>query len=273
MSIDATIQARMGSSRLPGKVLKTIVGKPLLALQVERIRQSQLIDRVIITTSDLPQDDPIEALAEELGVLCYRGSENDVLGRVVAALKKYRVDLHLEFHGDSPLPDPFLIDTMVGFYLKYENRFDLVTNALRTTYPPGTEAWIYPAEVLFDAEKNVKDIAARESVSDHIYSHTDRYQACNLEAPPWLYYPNFYLEVDTPLDFQMVRMIFEHFYPQDPGFSLRQIIDFLLTHPEIAALNQHEVRRWKEFELQEDEIETAYRFNKGQWQIVGRNDQ
>ena len=153
MKISATIQARINSSRLPGKVLKPILGKPMLTLQVERIQQSMLIDEIIIATSDSVKDNPIEALAHRLGIHCFRGSEDDVLSRVVGALKAYRVETHVEFMGDNPLPDPLLIDAIIGFFLKNADKYDCVTNALKTTYPPGTEVFVYPAEVLFDAEK------------------------------------------------------------------------------------------------------------------------
>jgi spore coat polysaccharide biosynthesis protein SpsF len=134
---DATIQARMGSSRLPGKVLMPVVGEPLLLRLVERIKRSQSIDRVIIATTTNSQDDPVARLAESMGCLCFRGSEEDVLGRVVGALRQYDVQVHAEFQGDNALPDPVLIDEVVGYYFEHSQQYDYVTTALKTTYPPG----------------------------------------------------------------------------------------------------------------------------------------
>lgn len=247
MKIDATIQARLGSSRLPGKVLKPILGKPMLTLQIERIRQSLLIDRVIIATTDQPLDDAIERLAHELGCPCFRGSENDVLGRVASALVEHEVEVHVEFQGDNPMPDPLVIDSIVGYYLKNSDACDYVSNALETTYPPGAEVSVYPAAVLIDAERRSDAAVPREHVGPHIYLHPERYRIRNLEAPQWLRRPHLHLEVDTEEDFDLVSAVFEHFYPANPGFGLAQVIAFVDEHPELAERNAGVERRWKRF--------------------------
>ena len=247
MKIGATIQARMGSTRLPDKVLRNIVGKPMLALQIERIRQSILIDEVIIATTTQPQDDAIEDLAGEIGVSCFRGSEDDVIRSIVETLKAYNVDINVEFMGDNPIPDPMLVDSIIGFYLKNVDKYDYVTNALKTTYPPGAEVFAYPSRVLFDAELRITDPALREHVGIHIYQHPERYRICNLEAPSWLHYPDIHLEVDTREDFEMISAIYEHFYKYNPGFGLLQVIDFIKANPGLAAHNVDVERRWKAY--------------------------
>jgi len=250
MRIDATIQARTGSTRLPGKVLKPILGKPMLALQIERIRQSRLIDRIILATSTTPQDDALEQLATDLDIECFRGSESDVLGRVVGALKAFSVDLHVEFQGDNPMPDPLLVDSIIGFYLKHAGEYDYVTNALKTTYPPGAEVSVYPAAVLIEAEEQATDFKLREHVGIHIYQHPERFRICNLAAPPWLSCPDLHVEVDTEEDFRVVSRIFEHFYPRNPGFSLAQVIEFAEAEG-LIALNKDVERRWRVFRKDE----------------------
>ena len=247
MKIGATIQARMGSTRLPDKVLKNIVGKPMLALQVERIRQSRLIDEVIIATTIKPQDDSIEKLAKEIGVSCFRGSEDDVISRIVETLKAYNVDINVEFMGDNPIPDPMLIDSIIGFYLKNADKYDYVTNALKTTYPPGAEVFVYPSKVLYDAEARISEPSLREHVGIHIYQHPERYRICNLEAPSWLHYPDIHLEVDTQEDFEVISAIYEHFYKHNPGFCLLQVIDFIKANPKLGDHNVDVERRWKAY--------------------------
>ncbi len=247
MGIDATIQARFGSSRLPGKVLKPILGRPMLELQIERIRQSRLIDRVIIATTDSPQDDAIEALAHRLDCLCFRGSEDDVLGRVVGALVTHDVNIHVEFQGDNPMPDAHLVDSIIGYYLKYADAYDYVTNALKTTYPPGAEVSVYPAAVLIDAERRVGLTSLREHVGLHIYQRPERYRIRNIEAPAWLCRPDLHLEVDTEEDFELISAVFAHFYQANPGFSLAQVIEFAQNNPELADRNCNIERRWKQF--------------------------
>lgn len=251
MKIAATIQARMGSSRLPGKVLLPILGQPMLALQLERIRQSRLIDEVIIATSTEVRDNPIEQLARSVGVQCFRGSEEDVLSRLAGALKAFQVDIHVECMGDSPMPDPLLTDQIIGYYLKHADRYDYVTNGLKTTYPPGTEATVYPSSVLFDADNFVSDPALREHGGWNITQHPKRYRLCNLEAPAWFRQPDLYLEVDVQEDFEVISVIYEHFYPRNPGFGLGQVLEFMAQHPDLAERNRNVHRRWKAFRGEE----------------------
>lgn len=237
----------MGSTRLPGKVMKTIAGKPMLALQIERVQSSRLLDEIIVATTTNPEDDVIAELAQELGVGCFRGSEDDVLARVVGALKAFEVVIHVELMGDSPMPDSAIIDQVIGYYIKHSDQYDYVSNALTTTYPPGCEVYVYPSKVLYDAESEAPQDGLREHVGPHIYQHPDRYRLCNLEAPSWHHYPELYLEVDTPEDLEVISRVFEHFYPDNPGFCLSQVIDFMHTEPSLANRNSHVNRRWKDF--------------------------
>ena len=247
MKITATIQARMGSTRLPGKVLKPILGRPMLSLQIERMQRCLLIDEIIIATSLNPKDDPIQKLADEIGVGCFRGSEDDVLGRVVGALKEHEVEIHVEFQGDNPMPDPILTDSIIGYYLKNADKYDYVTNAMKTTYPPGFETYVYSSETLYDAERRATDPELREHVATNIDQHPKRYRLCNLEAPPWFHYPDLHLEVDTQEDFDVASAIFEHLYPDNPGFGLAHVIDFANAHQELVRQNAQVERRWKVF--------------------------
>jgi spore coat polysaccharide biosynthesis protein SpsF len=253
MRIDATIQARVGSSRLPGKVLLPILGVPMLARQVERVRQSRLIERVIIATTTAAADDAVAALADELRCECFRGSEDDVLGRVTQALTQFDVDVHVELRGDNPLPDALLVDSIIGYFLRHADELDYLTNALTTTYPAGADVAVYRAATLRTAEQEVaKGDALREHVGLHMYLRPERFRIRNLEAPSWLRRPNVHLEVDTETDFALVRTLYEHFYPSNPGFSLSQVIAFLDEHPELAASNREVERRWKKFRSDDD---------------------
>lgn len=246
MKVVATVAARMGSSRLPGKVLFPILGKPMLARQIERIRQSRLIDEVVIATSVEPANDVLETLAQAEGVSCFRGSEDDVLGRITGALRASDADLHVEFMGDNPMPDASLVDGLIGLFLKHRDRCDYLTNALTTTYPPGAEVYVYPAAVLLDAERYAGDGAPREHVGIHIYQHPERYRILSVEAPPWLRSPHVHLEVDTAEDFEVVREVFETLYPSNPAFSLRDALD-VVERRGLQEKNQGVERRWRAF--------------------------
>jgi spore coat polysaccharide biosynthesis protein SpsF len=252
MNITATIQARMGSSRLPGKVLADVCGKPMLLWQVERIRRSRLIDRVVVGTSNSPLDDQIADFCERYDIICYRGSENDVLNRIAWLLRDLSVDLHIECYGDSPLIDPQIIDEYIGYYLKYKNEADYFSSALETTYPPGLEVTLYPANILIELEQQLdSNDPAREHVGYNITRFPKLYRQQTLTAPSWFFEPNIYLEVDTAEDLAMLRAVVGHFVEKgSEHFGLGEILSFLREKPELTKLNNSVERRWKELREQ-----------------------
>lgn len=249
--VDATIQARTGSSRLPGKVLRDVDGKPLLQYQIERIRQSRRIDRIILATSDRPQDDPLEELAQNLGIECFRGSEDDVISRVCGALRAYDVRVHAEFMGDNSIPDPSVIDHVIDTFFDLGESVDYVTNALKTTYPPGLEVSVYDAATLFDAESKIVDGEIREYCGFHIYTHPERYRIVNLEAPDHHRRPHLHLEVDTEEDFLVVAAVYRHF-GNSTSFTLDDVIAFADANPELFSTNSLVERRWKQYRQDAD---------------------
>lgn len=246
MSVDATIQARTGSSRLPNKVLKPVLGKALLQHQIERIQRASTINRVVLATSDLAQDDPLEDLAHSMGILCFRGSETDVISRVCGALEKFEIDIHAEFQGDNSIPDPAVIDFVVGYFLEHSEKFDYVTNALKTTYPPGLEVSVYPSQILFDANLRASNSEHREYVGFHINQHPDVYRLKNIEAPAAISRPDLHLEVDTEEDFLLVSHIYEHFASQ-PNFTIEDVVAYTDAHPHLTQSNSGIERRWKQY--------------------------
>lgn len=246
MSVDATIQARTGSLRLPNKVLKPVLGKALLQHQIERIQRASTINRVVLATSDLAQDDPLEDLAHSMGILCFRGSETDVISRVCGALEKFEIDIHAEFQGDNSIPDPAVIDFVVGYFLEHSEKFDYVTNALKTTYPPGLEVSVYPSRILFDANLRASSSEHREYVGFHINQHPDVYRLKNIEAPAAISRPDLHLEVDTEEDFLLVSHIYEHFASQ-PNFTIEDVVAYTDAHPQLTQSNSGIERRWKQY--------------------------
>lgn len=255
MSIVATIQARMGSTRLPGKVLKEICGKPLLQYQIERIRRSRLVDNIVIATTTSIKDEPIVELGHKLGVAVYRGPEDDVLKRIADLLRVHQVEVHVELIGDSPLTDPQIADEIIGFYLKHKNRYDYVSNGTELSYPSGMEVNVYPAAALIEAEKMVlPDDPLREHVDIHL-SKNSRYRSCCLKAPLHFNRPDIFLEVDTARDFEMLSQVISHFVEHGKEhFSLSQILDFLETRPDLVSLNQNEERRWWQFKNRPSDV-------------------
>ncbi len=147
----ATIEARMTSTRLPGKVLKEAVGKPMLDLMVERLKRAPSLSGIVIATTTDPSDDPIVELAGRLGVGCHRGSEMDITERLLGAAKAHAIDVIVETTGDCPLIDADVVDRCIRTYL--ENGVDYVSNILERTYPIGMDTQVFSTATLADVDR------------------------------------------------------------------------------------------------------------------------
>ena len=246
MNITASIQARMGSTRLPGKVLKSINDKPMLLWQIDRIKRSRLIDNIIVATSNSELDNKIVELCIDNEIQYFRGSENDVLARVANLLEINNVDIHVECYGDSPLIDPQLIDESIGIYFKYKDQADYFSSSIKTTFPPGLEFSIYDASILVDVNRRISaDDPLREHVGFNITRFED-YKIFSIEAPPSLQKPELYLEVDTKEDFELINIVINHFISINKlNFSAYDLVEFFEKNPELSLINNKVERRWK----------------------------
>jgi spore coat polysaccharide biosynthesis protein SpsF len=235
----AIIQARMTSTRMPGKILSPILGKPMLELLIERLRRARRLDDVWVATTVNGTDDPTERLARRLGAGCFRGSELDVLDRVVKAAHAAKADVIVEITGDCPLIDPGVVDLITETYQC--GRFDYVSNVLRRTYPVGLDTQIYSTEVLERVARLTDDPVDHEHVSIFIYSHPELFSLHDVESglPDAESVGKLRLTVDTPEDFALVRTIYEELYPSRPDFELNDILSLLKRRPELLSLNSH----------------------------------
>lgn len=240
MKIIATIEARMNSSRLPGKVVKPILGRPILELLIERLRLAQRLSDVVVATTTNPADDAIEDLASTLGVGCYRGSEADVLDRVLKAAKSVNAEVIVEITGDCPLIDPGVVDRLVDCFLT--KKVDYVANTLYRTFPRGFDTQVFATRTLEKVSCLTQDPADREHVSLYIYEHPERFLLYNVESGLPEKHWHHRLTVDTPEDFTLIETIFERLYPQNPAFTLNDVIDLLEREPELTEINQ-EIRQ------------------------------
>tara|TARA_B100001057_G_scaffold296061_1_gene296181 strand:+ start:1163 stop:1888 length:726 start_codon:yes stop_codon:yes gene_type:complete len=238
----------MGSSRLPGKALKVIAGKSILEWQILRLKRSLLIDEIVVATTTESQDDVLEKEAYRLGVGCYRGSEHDVLARVCSAMKRSNADIHIEFYGDSPFVDAYLIDQTIGYLLKNYDKVDYVSTGLKTTYPPGLEVTAYKSFCLEKAQKTTEtDDPLREHTGPNIHKIKE-FTLVNLEAPRDLYYPEFYYEIDTEDDYKMLSAFISLVVDQHgEAFTTQNLIEIAKAKPEIIQINSAVHRRWKKF--------------------------
>ena len=193
----ASIEARMGASRLPGKVLMELAGRPALSRMLERVRKARSIEGIVIATTDNPADDAIVRWAEGEGVAVYRGSEQDVLDRVLRAQEEMGAEVVVELCGDCPLVDPAVIDAAVARYARGD--CDIVTTTAPQSYPEGIDVEVFALAALRDVAAHCDDAAVREHVSLDFYSNK-RWRLVSLQAPPPLHRPDVRLLLDWPED-------------------------------------------------------------------------
>jgi spore coat polysaccharide biosynthesis protein SpsF len=229
----AIIQARTGSTRLPGKVLKDIAGSTMLARVVERTRRARTLDAVVVATTDLAPDNIIARLCSERGWPCFRGSEADVLDRYHRAALQFGAELVVRVTSDCPLIDPELIDKHVIRLQERWSEVDLVTNMAQQTYPLGLAVEALPLDVLARMHRMSTTPELREHVTTLAYVEPEWFQiehvlnTVDLSHMRWT--------VDTPEDLKVIRLIFEHF--GHDRFTWRDILPLFDEHPEWTKIN------------------------------------
>jgi spore coat polysaccharide biosynthesis protein SpsF len=229
----ATIEARMGSSRLPGKVLMKAVERPLLALMVERVRRARYVDEVVVATTTADRDEAIVEMCRGEGITVFRGSEDDVLGRVVAAGREHGAEVSVLLTGDCPLHDPLVIDQHVTTFLAGRPHVDYVTNCEARSYPHGLDcqvlAWktlAETAEITVNTEPNAAGKRPfREHVGWYVRRHPERYRRCDVIAPPGLSNPYFRITLDYQEDYDRIRAIYEALYPGNRTFTTSDMLE------------------------------------------------
>lgn len=229
------IQARMGSTRLPGKSMKELLGMPMLAFLLERLSLVKLADSIVVATSDKPEDDSIAALCEAKKIPCFRGSEEDVLSRYKGAAEKAHATAVVRISGDCPLMDPAIVDQIIQRYIDLAPEVDYVSNTLERTFPRGMDVELFSKSALDQAEEQSKKREEREHVTPYIYRHPELFHLHNVRASKD--HSSLRLTVDTPADFQLIHLICEALYPTKPQFTLEDILKLFHKHPEWISIN------------------------------------
>ncbi len=235
----AILQARMSSSRLPGKVLTPILGIPMLQHQLQRLSRCKSIDKLVVATSTEPSDDPLASMCEQIGQPCYRGDLNNVLKRFYDCAQSYQSEQDQPTHivrltGDCPLIDATVVDAVVNKHVRQE--YDYTTNAYPQSYPDGLDVEVMTAQTL----NTIYQKATQPDEIEHVTFYVRRYaedfsigtQACDqdLSKQRWT--------VDYPEDFALTKAVFEGLYGQDPHFNYQQVLTFLQHNPDVFALNR-----------------------------------
>lgn len=229
------IQARMGATRLPGKPLLEVLGRPLLSHLIERLKRCQKISGIVIATTDLPQDDPIVSLAKKEGVSFFRGDENDVLSRYYHASKEFDASSIIRITADCPLMDPEVVDLAADLFMN--SKSDYISNTLERTYPRGLDVEVFSRDVLDAMNEKATKANEREHVTLYVHHHPELYKMknfCYREDAS-----GFRFTVDTQEDFELIRRIFESLYPENPAFLLADMLLLMQKYPKWAEINAH----------------------------------
>ena len=234
----AIIQARMGSSRLPGKVLLDIAGRPMLMRVVERARRAVLIAEAVVATSDEASDEPIVEACRQADVLCLRGHPLDVLDRVHAASEATQADVIVRLTADCPLLDPGVVDLTVRAFLDANPPVDLALNRLPwdRTYPIGLDTEVFSREALQRTWREAREPHQREHVVPYMYEIPGRFRVVHVRAEAD--FGDYRWTVDTPEDLQLVRAVYAAFAGRE-DFGWREVLALLRVKPELTAVNAH----------------------------------
>jgi spore coat polysaccharide biosynthesis protein SpsF len=226
------LQARMSSTRLPGKVLEPVCGAPMILRQIERVQRAGRLDRLVVATSDQPSDEPLVRALREAGVETFRGPLEDVLARFLGALDAFPAEHVVRLTADCPLADPQVIDATVELHLA--TRADYTQNRLVSKgFPKGQDVEAITAQALRRAGREAATPEEREHVTWGVWNHPERWRIARLEPPVdegevrWT--------VDRPDDLEFVRAVYEALYPADPAFTSDDIRAFVRAHPRWAS--------------------------------------
>ena len=243
--IVAIIQARMGSSRLPEKVLMPIVGKPVLWHIANRLRCVKKINKIIIATSNTEKDDKIEEFCQKYEINCFRGSEEDVLDRFYRAAEQFSADYLIRITGDCPLVDPSLVSTLIDFFLN--DNFDhcgIATGAgfaqegFIGRFPDGLDTEIFTLNALKTAWLEAKGSMFREHVTPYIWKQPDRFKIGSLKSTV-RDYSEYRWTLDNIEDYELIKWIYEQLYFTKSNFNMYDIVALLEKNTEVLKKNKH----------------------------------
>ena len=258
--IVAIIQARMNSSRLPGKIMLTVCEKPLLLHQIERMKDSKTIDKIVIATSVKKEDDIIKKFCDKNGIMCVRGSENDLLSRYKMAADATHSDIIVRLTSDTPLLEHDVIDSVVNTYI--QNKYDFVSNCypLPRTFPDGMNVEVFSKEILDEMHFNAKKPSEREHVTFYVLMQPKKFKIFRVDTMKDV--SDYRFNLDYKLDYEFIKEVFNNLYKNEQIFLLEDIIKFLEKNPKILKINS-EIEPYKGI-LNSFEEDTKMGFKKSE---------
>ncbi|WEA39920.1 glycosyltransferase family protein [Lysinibacillus fusiformis] len=235
MRIVAIIQARMGSTRLPGKILKKVNGRPLLSYQLERLQQSNHINDLVIATTLNEKDDLIVEFCKKNNILWFRGSEKDVLARYYKTAKTFKADAIVRITSDCPIIDVQVVDKTIQYFV--DNNYEYVSNTVDRTYPRGLDTEAFTFEALEKAYKEAVMERDREHVTSYFYTNPDVFKISSVRNETD--YSKYRWTVDTEEDFQLIKNIIEKLYNCNPNFTFHDTVKLMEANPDWFYINAH----------------------------------
>jgi len=236
----AIIQARMGSTRLPGKVMLTVNGRPIIDYMIERLRMVSSIDKIIIATTNNPADERIVKWCNESNVLCFRGDENDVLSRYYECANKFNATTIVRMTSDCPLIDPLIVDEVVKCF-NMRTDIDFVSNTvpLPCLYPDGMDVEVFSMKLLKESHHEAKLPSEREHVTFYMWK-TGKYRTYRLDPAEDI--SQYRFTVDYIQDFEIIKAVLGGLYIKNKTFSLGDLIEFMHANPHLGDLQKNIVR-------------------------------
>lgn len=237
--VAAIIQARLGSTRLPGKIFRQILDKPMLWHVVDRLSHSKIIDEIIVATTNLSEDDRVQEFCEMNNILFYRGNAEDVLSRYYEAAKKFKTDLVIRITSDCPVIDPLIVDNMLEYFFK-ENQsrnLDYLSNVLPRTFPRGLDTEIFSLDALTKAHNKAAQQFEREHVTPYIYNHPEIFTIKNFTNERDYSFHRW--TVDAQEDLLLIENIYAALYNKNKLFLFEDILELFKKRPDLIRINQN----------------------------------
>lgn len=242
MKVVCIVQARVGSTRLPGKVLKQICGKIVLEHDIDRLKRVKNIDEIVIATTTLEKDNAIVKECERLGVKYFRGSEEDVLSRYYYAAKENNADVVVRITSDCPLIDPEISNDVIKYYLNNKDKYDYVSNTIERTYPRGLDTEVFSFKALEKAFNEAISERYREHVTPYIWDNPKVFRLAQYKNSQD--YSDLRWTLDTEEDFELIDKIYNLLYPNmHSKFQFQNILSLYHKYPELYDMNKEIIQK------------------------------
>jgi len=244
MKVGAIIQARMSSTRLPGKVLKELPynsGITVLEQVIRRLKKSKNLKKIVVATTTEKSDKVIINIAKKENIRCFRGSKEDVLSRYYFAAKENDLDVVVRITGDCPCVDPEIVDLIITKHIEAEA--DFTTNCFKRTYPHGLDVESFNFNILKEAHANAHNAYEKEHVTPHISGNPNVYNIIQVEAPRDLYAPKIRITLDTEEDYALLCVIFDHLYIKNEYFNAYDIVNLFKEKPWLCLINKKSLQK------------------------------